>query len=55
MGFAGNDDISNSQNINNQQINYINQNHQSDTNLNFDELLKQQIGQQQSRNDGNGL
>ena len=37
---------SNSQNINNQQ---------SDTNVNFDELLKQQIGQQQTSNDGNGL
>ena len=45
-GFPGNVASSNSQNINNQQ---------SDTNVNFDELLKQQIGQQQSNNGGNGL
>ena len=55
LGFTGNGAPSNSQNINNQQINYINQNQQSDTNVNFDELLKQQIGQQQSGNGGNGL
>jgi hypothetical protein len=55
LGFTGNSAPSNSQNINNQQINYINQNQQSDTNVNFDELLKQQIGQQQSGNGGNGL
>ena len=55
FGFTGNGAPSNSQNINNQQINYINQNQQSDTNVNFDELLKQQIGQQQSGNGGNGL
>ena len=55
LGFTGNGAPSNSQNINNEQINYINQNQQSDTNVNFDELLKQQIGQQQSGNGGNGL
>ena len=55
LGFTGNSAPSNSQNINNQQINYINQNQQSDTNVNFDELLKQQIGQQQSNSGGNGL
>ena len=55
LGFTGNGAPSNSQNINNQQINYINQNQQSDTNVNFDELLKQQIGQQQSGNSGNAL
>ena len=45
-GFPTNVATSNSQNINNQQ---------SDTNVNFDELLKQQNGQQQSSNGGNGL
>lgn len=55
LGFPGNDAPSNSQNVNNQQISFINQNQQSDTNVNFDELLKQQISQQQSRNGGNGL
>ena len=54
FGFPGNDP-SNYQNTNNQQINYMNQNQQSDTNVNFDELLKQQIGQQQSNSGGNGL
>ena len=55
MGFPGNDTTSNSQNINNQQINYMSQNQQPDANVNFEELLKQQIGQQQSSNGGNGL
>lgn len=55
LGFPGNDAPSNSQNVNNQQISFINQNQQSETNVNFDELLKQQISQQQSRNGGNGL
>lgn len=55
LGFPGNDTTSNSQNINNQQINYISQNQQPDANVNFEELLKQQIDQQQSSNGGNGL
>lgn len=55
MGFPGNDASSNPQNINNQQINYMNQNQQYDVNVNLDELLKQQIGQQQTSNDANGL
>ena len=55
MGFPGNDTTSNSQNINIQQINYMSQNQQPDTNVNFEEILKQQIGQQQSSNVGNGL
>ena len=53
FGFPGNVDTSNSQYI--QQINYTNQNQQSDTSINTAELLKQQIGQQQSSIGGNGL